>query len=112
MSGEMVTVPEDKYERLCRRRDDLRQGLALLDEFRAWLLVEKGTEDLRAGLSLCTTAELWEWLQRCGSPLGWYMPMNLAETAADRVLGYEAAEVEAREAELLRHYHIDPWEGR
>ena len=112
MNGYLVTIPEDKYERLCRRREAVRQTMALLEEFRTWLVTEKGTEDLGTGLRLCTTAELWEWMQRCYDPLGAYMPMSLAETAAKRVLGREAAEAAKREAEQLKHYHIDPWEGR
>lgn len=107
-----VTMTEAEYQKLLEKQATLQTSLDQLVEFRAWLLEEKGVEDLDAGLRLCTSAELWTWLQKSYGPLGMWMPMSVAEEAARRVMDRDAAIIERREAELLKLYHIDPWEGK
>lgn len=108
----LIRLSDKRYQELVANKTRVETALAHLDDFRLWLQAVKGTSDLEAGLRLCTTGELWEWLQREYETLSWNVPMNLAEEVAERVMAREAEELRAREEEQLRTYHIDPWEGR
>lgn len=112
LDDELVQVKDTEYQAMLRDREMCQEGIAMLGKFQAWMLQEKGTDDLEAGLRLCTTAELWEWVYQCYRHLEWYAPLGVAEEATNRVLAYEAADLKAREEELMKLFHIDPWAGK